>query len=282
MTALWIKCQYLVQNKCRNPQHSHKIAGGSRLYCDGCISSWVETCRGVVSLCAYRKRAVLGTDCWYMLFFPSSLEHCNAMRILSVWATSQTHWGGQRGGVGVVVGRRRRRRRKKKEAEAVSKFTDSSHASGHTDTNAWARCHYLPWLQRAARWYGELTLDIFMHNPFRIKQKLEMFCCKNAPYLSDNEAVISQFDFFYFQTEITVDRYERFTSLTVLMKVFEIRLVFFLGLTFTITFQHLKRSSVFLCTETNSYWCWLYTPLDCTKWQIKEHCRASWVYWRLD
>ena len=41
-----------------------------------------------------------------------------------------------------------------------------------------------------------------MHNPFKIKQKLEMFFCKNAPYLSDNKAVISQFDFFIFRLKL--------------------------------------------------------------------------------
>lgn len=71
----------------------YKIVSGRRLFYNGCISSWVETCWGVVSLCAYRKEQCSAQIADICSFFPSSLEHCNAMRILSVWATSQTHWG---------------------------------------------------------------------------------------------------------------------------------------------------------------------------------------------
>lgn len=84
-----------------------------------------------------------------MLFFPSSLEHRNAMRILAVWATSQTHWETRGGGGGVRRGRRRRRRRQGRSRTA--------HASGHIDTNGWTYCHTLPQPYKAAGLYRWLT-----------------------------------------------------------------------------------------------------------------------------
>lgn len=82
-----------------------------------CETAGGERVRGTASLCAYRKEQRWAEIADMCSFIPSSLEHCNAMRILGVWATSQTHWGGQKR-VGVM-------RRRKREAEAVSKFTYS-------------------------------------------------------------------------------------------------------------------------------------------------------------
>lgn len=42
------------------------------------------------------------------VIFPPLLEHCNAMRIVTVWATSQTHWGDLGGVEGGCKVRRRR------------------------------------------------------------------------------------------------------------------------------------------------------------------------------
>lgn len=71
----------------------YKTVIGRQVFYNGCISSWAETCLGLVSLYAYRKEQCTAEIADICSFFPSSLERCNAMRILSVWATSQTHWG---------------------------------------------------------------------------------------------------------------------------------------------------------------------------------------------
>lgn len=111
-------------------------------------------------------------------FFPSSLEHCNAMRILSVWATSQTHWGtegGWGGGVGKEEGGERRR---KKEAEAVSKFTYSpmlqdtlTLTSGHT-----VIIYHDFREQKTLLWRFLCQLNAHGGLFFKITQKRKTFC----------------------------------------------------------------------------------------------------------
>lgn len=95
----YVRC-WLIEKQMQELAMFYKGVIGRQVFHNGWISSWVETCQGLVSLYAYRKEQRSAEIADICSFFPSSLEHCNAMRILSVWATSQTHWGTWGGGVG--------------------------------------------------------------------------------------------------------------------------------------------------------------------------------------